>query len=123
MEYYVAYAQLLASWGFVVLQYNLPAFRIVKDAAEVGQGRMHAATFVKLCRPRSPTNRAWVHLPQMQCLEPLLAWLAEQNELTGSELHGCVALDRLGVAGHSRGAKLAALHFAGARLIYLKDVQ
>lgn len=35
LEYYAAYAQLLASWGFVVLQYNLPLFRIVKDAAEV----------------------------------------------------------------------------------------
>ena len=50
----------------------------------------------------------------MQCLEPLLAWLAEQNAAAGSQLHGRIALDRLGVAGHSRGAKLAALHFAGA---------
>ena len=66
------------------------------------------------CRPRLTHPHARVHRPQMQCLEPLLAWLAEQSAAAGSPLHGRVALDRLGVAGHSRGAKLAALHFAGA---------
>ena len=66
---------------------------------------------VGLARPPKSTD-----VPsQMQCLEPLLAWLAEQNASAESPLHGRVALDRLGVAGHSRGAKLAALHFAGAR--------
>jgi hypothetical protein len=33
--YYEAYAQRLASWGFAVVQYDVPLFSIVKDGAEV----------------------------------------------------------------------------------------
>ena len=112
MGYYQAYAQQLSSWGFAVVQYDLPLFWIVKDGTEV-------------CMQSVAMQRQW-HCPlsyrrisvlcmkQVQYLEPLLEWLAHENASEDSRLHGMVDLDRIGVAGHSRGAKLAALHFAGA---------
>jgi predicted dienelactone hydrolase len=51
---------------------------------------------------------------QLKYLGALLDWLARQNEASeGGRLSGLLDLGRVGVAGHSRGAKLAALHFAG----------
>lgn len=49
-----------------------------------------------------------VQLPYFQLLTN---WLKEQPELTS-----LVDTDNIGVAGHSRGAKLAALHFASGKL-------
>ena len=52
---------------------------------------------------------------QLEFLDPLMAWLAEQNVAPGGFAEGKLDLNRVGVAGHSRGGKLAALHFVGAR--------
>lgn len=49
----------------------------------------------------------------MQFLDSLLTWLREQNQSEDSRLHGLLDLERIAVAGHSRGAKLAALQYAG----------
>ena len=51
---------------------------------------------------------------QLTFLAPLLEWLEEQNATTGGFAGGMLDLDRLAVAGHSRGGKLATLHFASA---------
>lgn len=46
----------------------------------------------------------------------MLKFLADVKEAAAdpaSPLHGKLDLENLGAAGHSRGAKIAALHFAG----------
>jgi hypothetical protein len=53
---------------------------------------------------------------QLQAFEPLLDWLAEQNENATSPLYGLLDLGQLVVGGHSRGGKLATLVFAGEDL-------
>ena len=53
-------------------------------------------------------------LPQLQFFPVLLDWLERHNGAAAGFLAGQMDLSRLGVAGHSRGGKLAALHFASA---------
>lgn len=48
---------------------------------------------------------------QLPFLQLLTSWLETQPELKS-----LVDTDTIGVAGHSRGAKLAALHFASGKL-------
>ena len=50
---------------------------------------------------------------QLKYLGALVDWLARQDDTEGGRLSGLLDLGHIGVAGHSRGAKLAALHFAG----------
>eukprot|EP00882_Tetradesmus_deserticola_P000551 GHRQ01000604.1.p1 GENE.GHRQ01000604.1~~GHRQ01000604.1.p1 ORF type:complete len:408 (+),score=121.30 GHRQ01000604.1:413-1636(+) len=82
-SYYAPLARRLASWGYVVLQYNAPALTIIPDAAE------------------------------MPYLGEAVRWLqaASSGEAAQPTLQGRADLNRLVVAGHSRGGKLAALHF------------
>ena len=54
----------------------------------------------------------WLHRMQMQYMDGLLDWLAQENADSQSALHGMVDMDRIATAGHSRGAKLACLQFA-----------
>ena len=49
---------------------------------------------------------------QVQFLPRILEWLKEVNELPGTPAHGKLDASRVAVAGHSRGGKIAALHFA-----------
>ena len=44
----------------------------------------------------------------------VLAWLATENARAGGFAEGLLDLGTVGVAGHSRGGKLAALHLVGA---------
>ena len=53
-------------------------------------------------------------LMQVRYLDGILEWLDQQNTHEGSALHGVVDMTRIGTAGHSRGAKLACLQFAGS---------
>ena len=53
-------------------------------------------------------------LVQARYLDGLIEWLEKENQSSSSTLHGAVDTDRIASAGHSRGAKLACLHFAGA---------
>eukprot|EP00199_Chlamydomonas_sp_CCMP681_P001824 CAMPEP_0119105626 /NCGR_PEP_ID=MMETSP1180-20130426/3541_1 /TAXON_ID=3052 ORGANISM="Chlamydomonas cf sp, Strain CCMP681" /NCGR_SAMPLE_ID=MMETSP1180 /ASSEMBLY_ACC=CAM_ASM_000741 /LENGTH=365 /DNA_ID=CAMNT_0007090727 /DNA_START=57 /DNA_END=1154 /DNA_ORIENTATION=- len=87
-SYYKTYAKALASWGYAVLQYDLPGWMlktIIKDDDEVA------------------------------CLLPaLLTWVKAQSRDPNSAIYEMIDLRRVGVMGHSRGAKLAALILAGA---------
>ena len=53
-------------------------------------------------------------LVQVRYLDGLIKWLERENQTSSSTLHGTVDTARIASAGHSRGAKLACLHFAGA---------
>ena len=53
-------------------------------------------------------------LVQVRYLDGLIEWLGKENQTSSSTLHGAVDTSRIAGAGHSRGAKLACLHFAGA---------
>ena len=53
-------------------------------------------------------------LAQARYLHGLIEWLENENQKSSSTLYGAVDTDRIASAGHSRGAKLACLHFAGA---------
>ena len=144
--FYKAYAERLASWGYVVVQYNLPLFRVIPDANEVCFDaflpcEIHTNAFFKasqvLCRscrgceqgqtrPGStasaqgpPMRIAFcfyteAELMQVRYLDGLIKWLEKENQKSGSPLHAAVDTGRIASAGHSRGAKLACLHFAGA---------
>lgn len=79
-SYYRDYVQFLVSWGYVVVQYDLPVMTITTDKVE------------------------------LRYLNPLLDWLENENNDGHSFLHQLVDMGRLAMAGHSRGAKLAALH-------------
>ena len=50
---------------------------------------------------------------QLEYLDQILDWAQQQSLAGGSDLHGLLDLSRVGCVGHSRGGKLAALHFAG----------
>ncbi|CAD7699280.1 unnamed protein product [Ostreobium quekettii] len=78
--YYKDYVELLASWGYVTVQYDLPTMAVASDSVEA------------------------------RYLGPLLDWLEDQHSTMGSFVNGLIDMDRLAVSGHSRGAKLAALH-------------
>lgn len=93
-SYYKDYVDHLASFGYIVVQYDTKKMMLMKDKAE-------AAFFPHL-----------------------LDWLAQQHEETNGFLSGLVDMDRVGVAGHSRGGKLAALHTATSDIVktaYLID--
>ena len=59
-------------------------------------------------------NLCMSSLLQLTFLSPLLDWLEEQNSTAGGFAEGLLDLTRLATAGHSRGGKLATLHFASA---------
>jgi len=83
---YRAYARDLASWGYVVLQYDVPGAllkKIVPDQEEI---------------------KFWPHL---------IGWVKDLSRQPGSVVYEAVDLRRVAVMGHSRGAKLAALVAAG----------
>lgn len=82
LSYYKDYADHMASWGFLVVQYDTPFMSIITDKVE------------------------------LQFLDPLLDWLKEENNKWGGFVHDIVDLSRLGLAGHSRGGKLSALHLS-----------
>jgi len=48
---------------------------------------------------------------QVQFLSKILEWLKGVNKLPGTPAEGKLDANRIAVAGHSRGGKLAALHF------------
>ena len=50
---------------------------------------------------------------EMDAFPALRLWVQEQGGTPGSRLHGLVDPERMVIAGHSRGGKLAALLFAG----------
>ena len=58
---------------------------------------------------------------QLGFLGAVLDWLAEEQASHKSALSGMLDLSCIGTAGHSRGAKLAALHFAGKQSASLDD--
>ena len=70
---------------------------------------------------RDPSQRTWRTIDkkcmpvQLRYLGCVLAWLAEENARSGGFAHGSLDLSSVGVVGHSRGAKLAALHLVGER--------
>ncbi|KAK9865848.1 hypothetical protein WJX84_006247 [Apatococcus fuscideae] len=82
-SFYKSYALRLASWGFAVLQYDIPLLTTLPDT------------------------------PELEYLDQILDWAQQQSLAGGSDLHGLLDLSRVGCVGHSRGGKLAALHFAG----------
>jgi dienelactone hydrolase len=77
--YYKAYASRLASWGFAVVQYDVPLLSHTNDRIEVG------------------------FVPQ------IMSWIERQPDLEQMDL------TRVGLSGHSRGAKLAALLLASGQ--------
>eukprot|EP00878_Enallax_costatus_P011258 GHUV01011755.1.p1 GENE.GHUV01011755.1~~GHUV01011755.1.p1 ORF type:complete len:216 (+),score=32.20 GHUV01011755.1:47-694(+) len=85
--YYTPLARRLASWGIVVLQYNAPALTIIPDSAE------------------------------LPFLGPVVQWLKDAvAQDTQPALQGRADLDQLIIAGHSRGGKLAALHYSTGKV-------
>ena len=50
---------------------------------------------------------------QLQYFDPLVAWLRKEDGASSGFLQGALDLEKLAVAGHSRGGKLAALLYAG----------
>ncbi|KAK9909925.1 hypothetical protein WJX75_009568 [Coccomyxa subellipsoidea] len=94
LSFYQGYAEHLASFGFILVQYNGPSLCIIPDKYEVN------------------------------FLDGILSWLADENQSKDSQLYGLLDFDRVAVAGHSRGAKLACLHFANrpqVKAAYLID--
>jgi hypothetical protein len=87
-HYYQHIADYIASRGFAVLQYTTPLLRIIPDRDE------------------------------LPFLGQLLGWVAAAQRDEGAVSEGArflgrgVDLTRVCVTGHSRGAKLAALHYA-----------
>lgn len=49
---------------------------------------------------------------QLEWLDQILDWAAQQSRTAASDLHGLFDLDHVGCVGHSRGGKLAALQLA-----------
>ncbi|GMH36356.1 hypothetical protein BSKO_04224 [Bryopsis sp. KO-2023] len=93
-SYYRHYVEHLVSFGYVIVQYDTKKLCILTDKTE-------AAYFPHL-----------------------LEWVKGLNEESGGFLSGLVDFDRVGVAGHSRGGKLAALHTARMDIVkaaYLID--
>lgn len=87
---YRAYADILTSWGYAVVQYQVPTklipIGVINDRDE------------------------------LKFFEPLLDALKEKNEDDSQPFKGLLNLNRIGIAGHSRGAKLALLHFLAGRV-------
>ena len=55
---------------------------------------------------------------QLRYLDSVLEWLAAENVRPGGFAEALLDLRSIGVAGHSRGAKLAALHLVSASVTY-----
>ena len=81
--YYRLYARGLAAHGYAVAQYDLPVTKFVQDRDEAALA------------------------PHM------LQWLQDLTADSNAGLHGLLDFSHVGVAGHSRGAKLATLVYAG----------
>ncbi|KAK9817550.1 hypothetical protein WJX74_004164 [Apatococcus lobatus] len=93
-SFYRAYAARLASWGFTLIQYDVPFLTTLPDT------------------------------PELEWLNQILDWAAQQSQTSGSDLHGLFDLEHVACVGHSRGGKLAALQFAGnprVKAAYLID--
>ena len=120
-SYYSLYAQQLASSGYAVVQYDTPLLKTPPDAVEVCS--LSNSTILKLvvstflhsftvvCSILTAACR-----PQLGFLPGLLDWLQDQTQDSTSPLQGQLDVKSLGTAGHSRGAKLAALHLTGSKL-------
>ncbi|KAI7843307.1 hypothetical protein COHA_003138 [Chlorella ohadii] len=80
-SWYQRIVQQIASWGWVVVQYDTPSLPPVTIAAEV------------------------------QLFPALAEWVAAQANDTASPLYGVADPQRLATSGHSRGGKLASLVF------------
>jgi hypothetical protein len=80
-KYYNRIVQHAASWGYVVLQYNLPAFSL------------------------SPA--IW----EVKAFTPLLQWVDAQSKNSSSPIYGRVDVSKVVLSGHSRGGKIAALNY------------
>lgn len=96
-DWYTAYANQLASWGYAVAQYDTKFLTMPSVASELA------------------------------LLPRLLAWLSAASADAASPLHAQLDLGQLLTAGHSRGGKLAALALAqpassgSVRAAYLLD--
>jgi pimeloyl-ACP methyl ester carboxylesterase len=60
----------------------------------------------------TPPLRIISDADELSFLPALLAWARSSSATPGHFCHGCLDVGALCVAGHSRGGKLAALHFA-----------
>lgn len=80
-KYYRRIVKHAASWGYVVLQYNLPQFSLAPAILEV------------------------------EAFNPILGWVDEQNKNKTSPLYGRVDVSKVVLSGHSRGGKIAALNY------------
>lgn len=80
--YYARLSQRAASYGYIVVQYDLPFLSIKPAVLEVA------------------------------AFKPFLAWVTTESKKPQSPLYGIVDPSHSFVAGHSRGGKLAALIFA-----------
>jgi hypothetical protein len=68
--------------------------------------------------------------PQLLYVDSILAWAKVENERKSSFVYDLLNLTQLAAVGHSRGAKLAALHLTDARhpwvcytLVYLSSLR
>lgn len=82
-SFYSRIAKRAASWGYVVMQYNLKLFSM-------------------------PSARV-----ETQAYAPMVEWVKAEASNKQSPLYGLVDTSRVVVAGHSRGGKLAALILGG----------
>jgi len=80
-EYYRRIVEHAASWGYVVLQYNLPRLRLPPAIVEV------------------------------EAFNPLLRWVDEQTKFKSSPIYGRADVSKVVLSGHSRGGKIAALNY------------
>lgn len=83
-SYYNAYAERLASWGYVTLQYDTPALQkaTLRDDDEVN------------------------------AIPELISWIQLQNNNPSSLIYGLADLNHVAAFGHSRGGKLVGLSLA-----------
>lgn len=78
-SWYAAVRDHLASWGYIIVQYDTPRWRIPSISDELEE------------------------------FPVILSWLERENQREGSPLHGRVNTSCIATAGHSRGGKLACL--------------
>jgi predicted dienelactone hydrolase len=110
---YRSYADHLASWGYAVLQYDTPVLKIIPDTVEVAPWTRstNSTHQQKLLEGQQYCSFVMV---QIECLGRILGtWLEEKIADPECELHGRIDTERMVIAGHSRGGKLAALQYAG----------
>lgn len=80
-KYYRRIVAHAASWGYVVLQYNLPRFSLTPAILE------------------------------LEAFNPLLQWVDKQTKNKTSPIYGRADMSKVVLSGHSRGGKLAALNY------------